>query len=316
MQTLNPLDPKSLRDLRRATAKRQARRNWTLYLFLVPCLTYVFIFDYFPLYGIQIAFRDFKAARGIWGSNWVGLKHFLRFFDSYQFETLIGNTLALSLYSLVASFPVPILLALMIQYTTLNRFRKFAQTVVYVPHLISTVVVVGMLLAFSSQTGLFNVILSGLGMEKVLFMGDSRLFRHMYVWSGIWQSAGYSCIMYLAALTSVSYELHEAAIVDGANKLQRIVHIDFMCILPTAIILFILNMGSILNVGFEKAYLMQTDLNLSVSEIISTYVYKIGITKAQFSYSTAIGLFNNVINFTLLLIVNRISGRLTGTSLW
>lgn len=292
------------------------RINWVLYLFLAPCVTYIFIFDYLPMYGIQIAFRDFKASLGIWGSNWVGFKHFIRFFESYQFGALMYNTVALSLYQLAASFPMPIILALIINYTTMRRFKRFAQTVTYAPHLISTVVMVGMLVAFSSINGLFNQLLSQLGLEKILFLGRADLFRSMYVWSGIWQSTGYGCILYLAALTSVNPELHEAAIVDGASKLQRIWHIDLMSLLPTAIILFIMNMGSILNVGFEKVYLMQNDLNLNVSETIATYVYKIGITKSQFSYSTAIGLFNNIINFILLITVNRAARIVTGTSLW
>lgn len=295
---------------------RYIQKKWILYLFLLPCIIYVFIFDYMPLYGIQIAFRDFSAIKGIWGSPWVGLKHFIRFFESFQFTTLLDNTLSLSFYQLLAGFPMPIILALLLNYSTMSRFKRFTQTVTYAPHLISTVVMVGMLMVFLSPSGLVNQVIGLFGVKPILFLGESSLFRSIYVWSGIWQDCGWGSVIYLAALANVNQELHEAAIVDGANKIQRIWNIDIVALMPTAVILLVLNLGSIMNIGFEKAFLMQTDLNLGASEIISTYVYKIGILSAQFSYATAIGLFNNIANFLLLVIVNRTARVLTETSLW
>lgn len=294
---------------------RSIRRNWVLYLFLLPTLIYLVLFNYWPLYGVQIAFRRFTPSKGIWGSKWVGLQHFEKFFSSYMFGDLLKNTLFLSVYQLLAAFPFPILLAILLNYSVSNKLRKVTQMVTYAPHFISTVVLVGMLMVFMSQNGIFNQLLGKVGLEPVPFLSDSKLFRHIYVWSHIWQRTGYNSVIYIAALAGVSPELHEAAIVDGANKLQRIWHIDIPSILPTAIILLIMNTGNVLSVGFEKVYLMQNDLNLGVSEIISTYVYKIGLINAQFSYSTAIGLFNNVVNMLILLTVNKISDKLSGTSL-
>ena len=295
---------------------KNVKWNWMLYLFLVPCITYIIIFDYLPLYGIQLAFRDFTATKGIWGSPFVLFKHFTRFFESYQFWTLLKNTLSLSLYLLVATFPLPIVLAILINYTTIHSMRKFSQTITYAPHLISTVVLVGMLMVFLGQNGLINQFNQMLGLKTVQYVGKETLFQSIYVWSDVWQHTGWGAIIYIAVLSGVDQELHEAAIVDGANKLQRIWHIDIVAILPTAVILLIMNLGSIMNLGFEKVFLMQNDLNLGVSEIISTYVYKIGIQSAQYSYATAIGLFNNAINFILLILVNRSAKAITGTSLW
>ena len=293
------------------------KRNWMLYLFLVPSVAYIIIFNYLPLYGVQLAFKDYSAFQGIWGSAWAGFKHFTRFFESYQFWELIKNTLTLSLYQLIATFPTPIILAILINYATSGKLRKFSQTVTYAPHLISTVVMVGMLMVFLQPQGLINQIGQLFGLTPKLFLGDSKLFQSIYVWSEVWQQTGWSAIIYIAVLTGgVSQELHEAAIVDGANKLQRIWHIDLVSLFPTAVILLIMNLGAVMNIGFEKDFLMQNDLNLNVSEIISTYVYKIGIQSAQYSFATAIGLFNNIINFVLLIIVNRLARVLTDTSLW
>ena len=292
------------------------KQNWLLYVLVLPCFLYILIFHYFPLYGIQMAFKDFSAYEGIWGSPWVGMKHFTRFFESVQFWSLIKNTLILSLYQLIASFPIPIILALMLNYTSLGRIKRFVQTLTYAPHLISTVVIVGMLIAFTSSTGVFNQILGLFGVEPILFMGQSSMFRSIYVWSDVWQNTGWNAIIYIAVLTSVNQELHEAALVDGASILRRIWHIDLVALMPTIMILLIMNLGSVMNLGFEKAFLMQNDMNLETSEIISTYVYKIGIQSAQYSYATAIGLFNNVINFVLLVVVNRGARAVSGTSLW
>lgn len=290
-------------------------RNWVLYLFLLPTLIYLLIFHYWPMYGVQIAFRNFKPTKGIWGSPWVGMKNFDKFFHSYMFKDLLTNTIVLSVYQIVASFAFPILLALLLNYCVSNKLRKVTQMVTYAPHFISTVVLVGMLNVFLSESGIINHLLNLLGLRSVPFLSDAGMFRHIYVWSHIWQRTGYNSVIYIAALAGVNPELHEAAIVDGANKLQRILHIDLPAILPTAIILLIMSTGNMLSLGFEKVYLMQNDLNLGVSEIISTYVYKIGLLNAQYSYSTAIGLFNNVINLIVLLTVNKIADKVSGTSL-
>lgn len=296
--------------------KNYMKRNWALYVFLLPALIYVIVLSYMPMYGIQIAFKNYHPLDGIWGSEWVGLKYFETFFTSSQFKTLLSNTLILSFYQLVAGFPVPIIFAILLNYTVSTKFKKVSQMITYAPHFISTVVFVGMLQVFLQNQGIFNQILMQLGLESINFLGNAEFFRHIYVWSGILQGMGFSSIIYISVLTAVSPELHEVATVDGASKLQRILYIDIPHLLPTATILLILNAGSILNVGFEKAYLMQTDINLKYSEIISTYVYQIGLLSSQFSYSTAIGLFNNVVNVALLLIVNGLARKLSDTSLF
>lgn len=294
------------------------KRNWLLYVFLLPATIYIALFMYGPMYGLVIAFKDFSASKGIWGSPWVGLKWFETFFSMSRFWQILKNTLALSIYSLIVSFPIPIILALIINDITNVRGKKFAQTVTYMPYFISTVVLVGMMsVLFSPRSGVVNTLLSWLGGSgDTFFMGESKYFRHMYVWSGVWQSTGWNSIIYIAALTGVSQELHEAAKIDGANKFQRIIHVDIPAILPTMIILLIMNCGNVLSVGYEKVYLMQNSLNLPVSEVISTYIYKMGLEQQRYSYSTAIGLFNNVINFIVLVTVNKISKKVSGTGLW
>lgn len=298
---------------------RLMRRNWTLYLLLLPALVYIFLFNYLPMYGVQIAFKNFTIAKGVNGSPWVGLKWFEYFFGSPKCISIISNTIILSLYTLAAGFPVPILLALMLHNVPGNRFKRITQTVAYLPHFISVVVVVTMLSCFTSvNSGFINTIIKTLGGEPVFFMGKPEYFRHLYVWSGVWQEMGWNSIIYLAALTGISSELHEAAMIDGASKLKRIWHIDLPGILPTISILLIMQCGSILSVGYEKIYLMQNSLNTAVSEIISTYVYKQGIASAipQYSYATAIGLFVSVVNVIMLLIVNTTSSKLSGSSLF
>ena len=308
---------KSANRSRRSSDLKKIHQNYMLYIFVLPALIYIFIFSYWPMYGIQIAFKDFSAIKGIWGSSWVGLKHFRTFFKSYRFWTLLKNTLVLNLYQLVAGFPIPIILALILSYSTMKRLSKIAQTSTYAPHFISTVVMVGMLILFlSPSNGVINKLLSYINVGPVYFMGEENYFKHIYVWSGIWQNTGWSSIIYIAVLTSVNPELHEAAVIDGASKLRRCWHIDIPEILPTATILLIMRMGRIMNVGFEKVLLMQNDLNLNASEVISTYTYKVGLIDAQYSYSTAIGLFNNVINFTLLVLVNYFARKSSDNSLW
>jgi putative aldouronate transport system permease protein len=293
------------------------KRDMSLWLFCLPGIVLTFIFSYVPMYGIQLAFRRFNAKAGIWGSPWVGVYYFKRFFESPYFGTVIKNTLILSLYGLIVSFPMPIILALMLNSFRHKKYRKVIQTVTYAPNFISTVVMSGMIILFlSPYVGIINSFMRSIGMDAVNFMAKKGYWRHIYVWSGVWQGTGWSSVIYFAALSGISPELHEAARCDGATKFQLIRYIDFPSILPTATILLIMSCGSILSVGFEKAFLLQNELNLTVSEIISTYVYKVGLINNDISYSTAIGLFNTLINLTLLLIVNKVAKKISGNSLW
>lgn len=293
------------------------KQDGGLYLLLLPAVLYALIFLYAPMGGVLIAFKDYSPTKGIFGSPWVGLKYFIKFFNAYNFNQIFFNTLSLSVYNLVAQFPIPILFALLLNQMRHRRFRKVVQTVSYAPHFISMVVLVGMLNVFlSPSTGIVNVLIKSLGGDAVYFLGKADLFRPVYVWSGVWQDTGRSAIIYIAALSGIEQELHEAAMVDGASKLQRTLYIDIPGIMPTAVIMLILNLGRIMSVGFEKAYLMQNTLNIAASEIISTYVYKVGLLNAQFSLSTAIGLFNSVISCVLVVSVNFIARRYSDTSLW
>lgn len=305
------------RSERRLKAFRLARENKALYLMILPAFAYIVIFHYWPMYGVQIAFRDFNFVDGIAGSEWVGMKWFDYFFRSNQFKTVVVNTLVLNIYDLIAGFPLPIILALIMHNIPSRRFRRVAQTVSYMPHFISVVVLVGMMSCmFSINTGWVNGVIRVLGGTPVHLMGEAEYYRHVYVWSGIWQGMGWGSIIYLAALTGIDPGLHEAAMIDGAGKLRRIWHIDLPGIMPTVAIMLIMRFGSMMSSGFDKAYIMQNSMNISVSEVISTYVYEMGMKKYRYSYSSAIGLFNNVINFVLLTLVNRVSAKLSGNSLW
>ena len=295
---------------------RILKRNWVCYLFILPMLIYVIIFNYIPMYGIQLAFKDYRVADGIWGSAWVGLKHVKTFFESYQFKDLLWNTLSLSLYSLIAGFPMPIIFALLLNYITNVKLKKVVQMVTYAPHFISTVVYCGMILIFLSSDGVINQLLKLIGIDSVAFLTNPSNFRHIYVWSGVLQNIGWGSIMYISVLTSVDPTLHEAATVDGATRFQRLLHIDLPAIVPTMVIMLIMRAGEIMDLGFEKAFLLQNNINLDYSEIIATYVYRIGIQGGQFSYSSAIGLFNNVINMVLLVVVNKIAKKVSDVSLW
>ena len=266
---------------------------------------------------MQIAFKDFIEVKGITGSPWVGFEHFERFFSSYQFWNLLKNTILLSLYSLLWSFPCPIILAMLLNQVQNSRFKKLVQTVTYAPHFISVVVLVGMLQLFLSPSiGFVNNIIKLLGGDAIPFLSDPKWFRTIYIGSGIWQGTGWGAIIYIAALAGVSPELYDAAKVDGATRFQIIKNIDFPSILPTAVILLIMNAGSIMNVGFQKVFLMQNDQNARISEVISTYTYKLGLVQTQYSYSAAVGLFNSVVNIILLTIVNFVAKKVTETSLW
>lgn len=290
-------------------------QNRQYYLLLLPALIYVAIFCYGPMYGLQIAFKNYKMSLGVTASRWVGLQNFKDFFGGYYFWTLIKNTFVLSISTLLISFPIPIIIALIINELQ-GRFKRVVQTVLYAPHFISTVVLVGMVtILFSPSMGVVNTLLNKLGIESVYFMGDPNWFRPLYIGSGIWQNAGWDAIIYIAALSGVDATLHEAAELDGASRLQRIIHVNLPCIMPTIIIMLIMKVGSIATISYEKVFLMQNDLNLSVSEIISTYVYKRGLVNNNYSFATAVGLFNNIINVVMLLSANAISKKFSDTSL-
>lgn len=290
--------------------------DWRLYVLLLPSLVYLFIFAYIPMYGVQIAFRDFSPRKGIWGSEWVGLEYFKRFIEYPNFKFLMMNTLRIGLYSL-ATFPCSIIFALMLNEVRSSKFKKSVQMISYIPHFLSTVVVCSMVtLFFNQKTGVVNAIIEFLGGTRTDFLTKASYFEDIYVWSGVWQGLGFGAIIYIAALASVPMEQIEAARIDGATRLQIIWHVNIPYILPTIIIMLIFSCGGILGVGFEKILLLQNDLNLSRSQVISTYVYEIGIRGGQFSYSSAIGLFNTIINVTILAIVNEIARRFGETSIW
>ena len=306
---------RTLKNRRRLSLTLQ--ENWQPYLFLLPTLIYFAVFHYAVMYGVQIAFKKYIAIKGIWGSDWVGLEHFERLFSSYQFPILLKNTILLSVENLLIGFPIPIVFALLLNQIKNAKLKKIVQNVTYAPYFMSTIVIVSILNAMTNlDSGFVNYVLAALGQEKILFMGEAGWFRPLYIISEIWQKTGWDSIIYVAALAAVSPELHEAAMVDGANKPQRILHIDLPSLVPTIIVLFILRSGQIMKLGFEKAYLMQNALNLDASEIISTYVYKMGIQQAQFSFASAAELFNSVINVVLIVIVNTISRKVGETSLW
>lgn len=296
---------------------RGLKDSWPVYVLLFPAILYIFVFNYMPMYGVQIAFKNYKAVLGIVGSDWVGLKHFNTFFNAYYCGRLISNTLLLNLYGLLFSFPVPIILAIMINSLRSDRFKRLTQTVVYVPHFISTVVLAGMLyLLLSPNHGIVNEGIKALGGKSIYFLNEADWFRSIYIGSGVWQSAGWGSILYIATLTGIDPQLYEAATIDGASKFQKIRYIDLPSLLPVATMMLIMNCGSLMSSATEKTLLLQTGGNISTSDIIGTYVYTMGITNAQFSYTAAIGLCVNVINFVLVVAANTISSKLDGESLF
>ncbi len=296
---------------------KKVKNSKQLYLFVLPAFLFFLVFAYGPMYGVVIAFKDYMPSLGIWGSPWVGFKHFHRFFNSYYFWDLLKNTLGISLYSLVVGFPLPIILALALNEAKDGFFKKFTQTVTYAPHFISVVVISGMLISFlSPSTGIINHLLEALGMERIAFMTDPKWFKTLYVLSGVWQGTGWASVIYLAALSGVDTQLHEAATVDGATRLQRVWYINIPTILPTMVILLIMNFGSLMATGYEKILLLQNALNLESSNVIATFVYKQGLLDAQYSYAAAVGLFESLINATLLIVVNKISRKVSEVSLW
>lgn len=295
------------------------RRRWQLYALLILPLAHILIFSYVPMLGAQIAFRDYRVADGIWGSQWVGLENFERFFNSFQFERLIINTITLGLYLLVVGFPIPIILALSLNQVRNLWFKKTVQLATYAPHFISTVVMVGLILQMlNPRFGILAQVTTALGLPPTNAMSRPELYQSIFVWTDIWQHMGFAAIIYLAALTTIDPSLHEAAVVDGASKLRRIWHIDIPGIMPIATMLLILNFGNFINIGFEKVLLLQNPINTSVSEILDTYVYKVGLASPtlDFSYATAIGLFKGVIALVMVVFANYSVKKLGQESLW
>lgn len=294
---------------------REIKRDRALYLMILPPIITVFIFHYIPLYGIQIAFKDYSTRKGIWGSDWVGLKHFMKFISYPYFGRLMWNTLRINLVSLL-TFPAPIIFALMLNEMRNEKLKKVCQTITYAPHFVSTVVVCSMVLLFTNREGLINILIGFLGIEAIDFMAIPSAFPWIYVISGLWSGLGWGTIVYMAALAGVSPELIEAAKIDGASRMQIIWHVNLPHLKPTIITMLILRMGSMLGVGFEKVFLLQNPLNMETASVISTYVYEMGMENQQYSYSTAIGLFNSIISIIMIWITNTISKKLGESGLW
>lgn len=304
--------------MHKKTLKSKILSHWQFYLIVALPMLYFIIFKYVPMYGILLAFKKYRVSKGIWGSPWVGFDQFIKFFSNPSAMQIMWNTFSLSMYALFASIPLAVILAVSLNESKNAKWRKSVQMITYAPYFISTVVMVSILMQFMNPTfGIFNTIREAFGLDSYNFMGDPKLFSHIYVWSALWQGTGFNAIIYLAALTSINPELYEAAKVDGVNKFQKIWHIDLPSIKTTIVIMFIMNMGFVMSLGFEKAFLMQNPLNLGTSEIMSTYVYKMGLLNSDFSYSTAIGLINSLINVCLILVFNRLakSKRIEG-GLW
>lgn len=311
-----PMEEKAIM---RRWRKKMFRRNWDLYLLIFPTVLFFILFKYWPMYGVQIAFRDFVPVDGIWGSAWVGFDNFARFFKSPYFVSTLTNTLTISFLNLLINFPIPAILALLLNQMECKWFKKSVQTVSYMPYFISTVVLVGLLNSFLSPTsGPINTLIKGFGGTPINYMGEPGLFKWIYVFSDSWQMTGYNAIIYIAALASISPEFYEAAMVDGASKFKRMLYIDIPCLIPTVCVLFILNAGRIMGLGFEKAFLMQNSLNMAQSEIIATYVYKTGLIQNDYGFSTAISLFNTLVNLVFIVSVNWVTNKLSSgeNGLW
>ncbi|WP_282940552.1 ABC transporter permease subunit [Paenibacillus sp. RC67] len=292
------------------------RRHWTIYLMALPVIAYYVIFHYGPMYGLQIAFKDFQPAKGIWGSPWVGFKHFESFFNGIYFWRLIKNTILINVYELLFSFPAAILLALLLNEIRSSLFKRFVQTVSYLPHFISIVVLAGMMIDFLGRTGLINQILGSFGIEPIDFLKEAGWFRFLFVSSGIWQGIGWGSIIYLAAITAIDPTLYEAARIDGAGRWKQTLHVTLPGIMPTIAILFILQMGNMLSVGSEKVLLLYNPLTYSTADVISTYVYRKGVLEASYSFTAAVGLFNSVVSFILIVAANNVIKRLSENKLW
>lgn len=299
--------------------KKSMSKYWQMYLLLIPVIVYYIVFKYMPMVGAQIAFKNFSFRKGIWGSAWVGMAHFERFFSSSQAISIIWNTLYLGFLTIIFCFPMPIILALIVNEIRSERLKNSLKTVTYAPHFVSTIVVVGMMMSMCSpSTGIINTVAVKMGLfeEALYLMGSAKYFRTMYIISQIWKDTGWNAIIFISALSAVDTTLYEAAEVDGANRWQQLINITLPSILPTIIVMLILETGKVLNIGFEKVYAMQNDLNLAVSEVISTFTYKQGLENLEYDYATAIGLFNSVVSFTMLMLVNGISKKFSETSLF
>jgi len=296
--------------------QRDMRRNWSLYLLVIPVILFYILFSYKPMYGALIAFKDFTPGRGFEGSPWVGFEHFIRFFQSPFFFRLVRNTFLISFFGLIFGFPAPIILALLLNEVRHTSFKRTVQTITYLPHFISMIVIVGMITDFSLSTGLFNDIIVFFGGERTPLLQQPQLYRPIYIASDIWQQVGWGTIIYLSALSAIDPELYEAARVDGAGRFKQLIHITLPSLAPTIVILLILRIGQLLGVGYEKTILLYNPSTYETADIISTYVYRVGLLEQDWSYSTAIGLFNSVINFTLLIVANKISRKVSETSLW
>lgn len=287
-------------------------KNWQLHLMMLLPLAYLLLFHYGPLYGLQIAFRNYRPRQGIWGSEWVGLRWFKKFFSALNWKLYVKNTLTISLYSIAVGFPIPIILALMLHVNEHKGLKTLTQNVSFIPHFISVVVLVGIInQIFSPYSGVYGTICDLLGLVKTDLRVDPDAFYHMYVWSGVWQGMGWSAIVYVASLSSVSTDLHEAAMLDGASRWKRVLHVDIPAILPMICMMLILRFGHVMSVGYEKVYLMQRTENLIRSETISTYIYKNGVAQGQLSYGTAVGLLNSAINTIMIIVVNKITDKLS-----
>lgn len=298
------------------TLKQRIWQCRGLYLLILPAVLLLFLFHYVPMYGLLIAFKDFSIAEGVFGSPWVGFDNFRQYFNSYKFWPTIRNTMVISLYSIAVTLPLPIGMALMCNQMFAKRFKKFFQVATYLPHFISTVVMCGIILLFlSPSSGVIAALLGKIGITMPNVMANEGAFPHVYVWTEVWQHLGWDSILYVAALSSVDPTLYEAATMDGASKWQKMRYIDVPMLMPTAVIMLILRFGGVLSVGFEKTFLLQNDLNLGASEVISTYVYKMGMLDRQYGLSTAAGLVQNGVNLILLLIVNQIAKKVSDTSL-
>lgn len=299
-----------------ARVKRDLRINTVSYVLMVPVIIYFILFHYVPMAGIQLAFKKYQIKDGIWGSPWVGFDHFERLFSSYNFKNLILNTLGISVYTLVLLTVTPIIFAVLVNYVRHTRWKKTLQMVTYLPYFISAVVLVGMLQIFLGADGMLNILLPKIGLDTVPLLTSPSMFHGVYAWSGAWQGLGFSSVIYIATLAGVDPGLHEAAIMDGASIWRRIWHIDLPELRPTILLLFILGIGNVVNVDFQKVLLMQNPLNLSASEVLSTYVYKVGLINNDYGFSTAVGLFNSIISLILLVLANRAAKKFAGYSLW
>jgi len=298
-----------------ANIKKDMRMNWSLYLLVLPVITFFFLFEYKPMYGALIAFQDYRPAKGF-GAKWVGLKHFERFIKNPYFFRLVGNTLSINLQSLIFGFPAPIILALILNEMKNSKFKTLSQTVMYLPHFISTVIICGLIVNFCRTDGLFNDIIVIFGGERFAMLSSKPMYQPIYVASGIWQGVGWGTIVYVAALTGIDHELYDAASVDGAGKWKQTLHVTIPGIAPTIITMLILRMGGLMGLGHEKTLLLYNEYIYDVSDVISTYVYRLGMTDQQYSYSTAVNMFGQVISITLLITANKISRKVSETSLW